>query len=70
MVVFACCLIMHNIAPHRTTAAEALNPHHQLFKKVVLNTSNVIYYFRVKNGSDYQNGWVENFFTQTYRRCY
>ena len=22
-VVFACCLIMHNIAPHRTTAAEA-----------------------------------------------
>ena len=46
---------MHNIAPHRTTAAEALNPHHQLFKKVVLNSSNAIYYFRVKNGSDYQN---------------
>ena len=70
MVVFACRFIMHNIAPHRTTAAEALNPHHQLFKKVVLNTSNVIYYFRVKNGSDYQNGWVENCFTQTYRRRY
>ena len=38
---------IHNIAPHRTTAAEA---HQLLFKKVVLKTSDGIYYFRVKNG--------------------
>ena len=29
-------------------------PHQLLFKKLVLKTSDVIYYFRVKSSSDYQ----------------
>ena len=56
--VIAHCRNLHNIAPHRATAAEALIPHQQLFKKVILKTSDAIYYFRLKNGRDYQNGWV------------
>ena len=54
MVVFgiAHCRNMHNFAPHGSS-------HKLLFKKVDLKTSdasNAICYFRVKNGSDYQNG--------------
>ena len=44
------CLNMHDIAPQRTAVAEALNPHQQSFKKVVLKTIDAIHYFRVKNG--------------------
>ena len=32
--------------------------HQLLFKKVDLKTIYAIYHFRVKNGRDYQNGWV------------
>ena len=52
MVVFviAHCRNIHNIAPHGVTAAELPFPHQLLLKKVVLKTSDAIYYFRVKNG--------------------
>ena len=70
VVIFAHFLNMQNNAPHRTIAVEALNPHQQLFKKVVLKTSDAIYYFRVKNGLDYQNGWVENASNSRMYGCY
>ena len=35
-----------------------LFPYRVLFKKLVVKASDAIYYFRVKNCSDYQNGWV------------
>ena len=59
--IIAHCRTMHDIAPHGATAAPQtfLFPHQLLLMKVVLNTSDAAYYFRVKNGLDYQNGWVE-----------
>ena len=56
------CIIFHHIG----LQLQGLSfPHQLLFKNVVLKTSDTIYYFRVKNGWDYQNGWVENCFTWT-----
>ena len=56
------CITLH----HMILQLQRLSfPHQLLFKKVVLNTSDAIYYFRVKNGLDCQNGWVENCFTWT-----
>ena len=56
------CIIFHHIG----LQLQGLSfPHQLLFKNVVLKTSDTIYFFRVKNGWDYQNGWVENCFTWT-----
>ena len=57
MVVFviAHCRNLQNIAPHRATAAEALN---SISAEVILKTSDANYHFRVKNGRDYQNDGV------------
>ena len=56
------CTIFHHIGPQLQRLSF---PHQLLFKKVVLKTSNAIYYFRVKNSWDHQNGWLENCFTWT-----
>ena len=48
------CIIFHHIGLQLQRLSF---PHQLLFKKVVLKTSDAIYYFRVKNG------WVDNCFT-------
>ena len=50
------------ILPHMGLQLQRLSlTHPLLFKNVVLRTSDVIYYFRVKNGKDNQNVWVASF---------
>ena len=50
------------ILPHMGLQLQRLSLNHQLlFNNIVLRTSDVIYYFRVKNGRDNQNVWVASF---------
>ena len=50
------------ILPHMGLQLQRLSlTHPLLLKNVFLRTSDVIYYFRVKNGKDNQNVWVASF---------